>query len=134
MSTQAPIPTSNALAYLRDMESLEIELRSAMLAISGNRLAVLEESLWRQQILCTSLKHLSHSLAAEVPEVLETPLRTRIRQTGVALQQLNRTYAALVQQSSQSTDTLLRLCSSFRETAPSPSITAAQPQSWSCEA
>ncbi len=133
MSTQAPISQQNAtaLSYLRDVNALRGELETAMLAISGNRLPVLEESLWRQQVLCTSLKHLSHSLAGQD---LDSPLRIRIREASLALQQLNRSYFFLVQQSSASTDLLFRLCRGYQDAAPSPSLIPASSQTWSCEA
>lgn len=133
MSTPAPIPQQSptAMSYLHDIGALQTELRSAMLAISGNRLSVLEDSLWRQQVLCTSLKHLSRSLSTEA---VERPLLDRIQQASLDLQQLNRTYAQLVQQSSQSTDLLSRLCRSYGDTAPASAIAAAPTPTWSCEA
>lgn len=133
MSTPAQ-PTSlasPALRYLQDVEALQGEMQSAMLAISGNRISVLEESLWRQQVLCTSLKHLSQSLVAGP---VETSLRNRICEANRALEQVNRSYAVLVQQSSQSTDLLLRLCRSYAEAAIPAHASAPQPLSWSCEA
>lgn len=133
MSTQTSITQVNpqpGASYLHEMEQLRDELQTAMLAISGNRLSVLEESLWRQQVLCTSLKHLSHTVAAES---VHSPLLKRIRETSVALNDLNRSYSLLVQQASQSNDLLYRLCRSYKDAAPSPALPSAQP-TWSCEA
>ena len=133
MSTQAPISQQNstALSYLHDTDALRSELESAMLAIAGNRLSALEQSLWRQQVLCTSLKHLSRSLASED---VESPLLLRIREASLALKQLNRTYTLLIQQSSHSTDILHRLCRSYQDAAPTPALRSASSQTWSCEA
>lgn len=134
---QQPPPTSTpAVSYLHNVEQLRGEIESAMLLISGNRLSALEESLWRQQVLCTSLKHLSGSLTTAS---VERPLVKRIQEASAALDQLNRSYAVLIQQSSQSNNLLLRLCRSYQESASSPSIThtnttGAPTRSWSCEA
>jgi hypothetical protein len=133
MISQAPISQENLqspASYLHGMEQLRDEIQTAMLAISGNRLSVLEESLWRQQVLCTSLKHLSHTFASEN---VESPLMDRLRETSLALQNLNRSYLLLVQQASQSNDLLYRLCRGYKDTAPSPAIHSAQ-QTWSREA
>ena len=133
MSTQAHISqqSSTALSYLHDVDALRGELESAMMAIAGNRLPALEQSLWRQQVLCTSLKHLSRSLTTEG---VESPLLRRIQEASLALTQLNRTYTLLVQQSSQSTDLLHRLCRSYQDAAPTPALRSASSQTWSCEA
>ena len=128
-----PLPTA-AVSYLHDAEQLRGEIEVAMLLISGNRLSALEESLWRQQVLCTSLQHLSRALTAEA---IEPPLARRIREASLALQQLTRSYSVLIGQSSQNNDLLLRLCRSYQESAPSTSsstITGATARSWSCEA
>lgn len=132
---QPPPPTSTlAVSYLHNVEQLRGEIQSAMLLVSGNRLSALEESLWRQQVLCTSLKHLSGSLTTAS---IERPLVKRIQEASAALDQLNRSYAVLIQQSSQSNNLLLRLCRSYQESAPSTThipTTAAPARSWSCEA
>ena len=137
MNTQALSTTethSTSAVYLRQMDELRDEIQSAMLAIAGNSLSVLEGSLWRQEVLCTSLKHLSRTLG---PDALHGPLTARIHETSIALQELNRTYSLLIQQSSQSADLLYRLCRSYKDHSSSnpsalrPSATA---QTWSCEA
>lgn len=132
---QHPPPPTAAVSYLQDVEQLRGEIEQAMLHVSGNRLSALEESLWRQQVLCTSLKHLSRSLT---PDAIERPLVRRIQEASAALEQLNRSYAHLIQQSSQSNTLLLRLCRSYQESSQeSPThipTTAAPSRSWSCEA
>ncbi len=134
ISQQQHLPT--AVSYLHDVEQLRGEIESAMRHISGNRLAALEDSLWRQQVLCTSLKHLSHSLATES---IERPLVRRLQEASAALDQLNRSYTLLVRQASHGNNLLLRLCRSYQESAqaslPSPTHAAgATARSWSCEA
>ncbi len=143
MSHPAPIPQqqqppTSAVSYLHEVEQLRSEIEQSMLLVSGNRLSALEESLWRQQVLCTSLKHLSRSLTTES---IERPLIRRIQEASAALDQLNRSYALLIQQSSQGNNLLLRLCRSYQESArESPQsansirTTGASSRSWSCEA
>ena len=144
MSTPAPITQQKqpqptvAASYLHDVEQLRGEIESAMLCVSGNRLAALEESLWRQQVLCTGLRHLSRSLATEA---IERPLMGRIQQASAALDQLNRSYAQLIQQSSRDNSLLLGLCRSYQESAEQAASSSthiptpgAASRSWSCEA
>ena len=118
-------PPAAPVSYLHHLESLREEMQAAMLAISGNRLQNLEESLWRQQVLCTSLKHLSSSLSSPA---LESSLADRIRESTLALNEVSRTYSVLVQQASQSGDLLLRLCRSYKDTAPNPVPGVASPR------
>ncbi len=115
-------------AYLRQVEELRCEIEGAMEAVSGNRLGVLEESLWRQQVLCTSLRHLSQTLGAEDAE---GPLMERIREASTQLAEVNRTYAYLVQQSAGSAELLLRLCRSYRN---EDATNAGDRRAWSYEA
>ena len=129
-------PSANPLAavpapaaYLHQLESLRDEMQAAMLAISGNRLQVLEESLWRQQVLCTSLKHLSSSLRSPT---LETSLAARIRESSLALNEVSRTFSVLLQQASESGDLLLRLCRGYQDTPRSGS--GASTRLLACEA
>ncbi len=137
MNTQAPIAPEQISAgavYLHQVDELRNEIQSAMLAIAGNSLSVLEGSLWRQEVLCTSLKHLSHTFA---PEDLHGPLTARIREASLALNELNRAYSLLIQQSSQSADLLYRLCCGYKEqtssSTSSPRLSDTR-QAWSCEA
>ncbi len=134
MSTQlsnTPVDGTSPAAYLQELESLREEMQAAMLAISGNRLSVLEESLWRQQVLCTSLKHLSRSLSSDP---VEGSLMRRIRESTAALHDVGRTYSALLQQASESGDLLYRLCRSYKDAAPSPLPGVVTPRLLSCEA
>lgn len=124
-------PGASAAVYLEQTEALREEMQAAMLAIAGDRLHVLEESLWRQQVLCTSLKHLSHSLASDQ---VESSLMLRIRESSTALREVGRTYAALIQQSREHGDLLSRLCHSYRDAAPSTLPGVAPQRSLSCEA
>lgn len=116
--------------YLHQLEQLRHEMSTAMLAISGNSLRVFEESLWRQQVLCISLKRLLQSLQVAT---LDNGAMARIHSATEALYRLNQTYADLVQQSGRSTDLLYGLCRSYNDVALSPISTSVLP-SYSLEA
>ena len=99
---------------LQQLESLRTEIGAAMTAISGNSLQALEESLWRQEVLCVSLKRLVQTL----PEGdSSSSAMIRIRSTTAALYALNQTYAGLVQQSKASSDLLYSLCLSYKDSS-----------------
>lgn len=98
--------------YLEQLESLRGEMNAAMLAISGNSLRSLEESLWRQEVLCVSLKRLLQSMQGTR---MESTALTRMRSAATALHAVNQTYAGLVQQSRASADLLSNLCRSYKE-------------------
>jgi hypothetical protein len=122
--------TQRGTAFLGEFDALREELNTAMLAISGNSLAALERSLWRQEVLCVSLQRLSQSLD---PESMESPLMARIGKANAALHHLNESYTSLVQQSSHSAGLLHNLCRSYKDAA-SPMLESSSPRAaWSCE-
>lgn len=93
--------------YVHRIEELREEVRHAMAAISGNKLQALEESLWRQEVLCTGLKHLVGTVQAADPG---TTLNTRLQASLTALHQLNQSYAELLRQAQASNHLLYALC------------------------
>lgn len=120
-------------SYLHQVEELRAELQGAMTFLSGNHLSAFEDSLWRQKTLCISLKHLSTCLASEA---LEASLSRRIQDSTAALQDVSRTYAALLQQAGESNALLLRLVRSYAEAHPTaaPFSGSAPGRLLSCEA
>jgi hypothetical protein len=94
------------------LDSLRHEIGDAMAAISGNSLRSLEESLWRQEILCVSLKRLLQTLEGSH---LSASAMARVHSTMTALYDLNRTYADLVEQSRASNHLLYTLCCSYKD-------------------
>ena len=99
---------------LDQIDLLKGEINAAMLAIAGNALRPLQESLWRQEVLCVSLKRLLQLLRGTncKPDAID-----RIRAATAALHRLNQTYAIVIQQSSASTDILYNLCRSYKESS-----------------
>ena len=98
--------------YVQRIRELEAEISAAILAISDGSLDALEESLWKQQVLCVTLQRLLESLRAKG---VEPDAMVRMRSATVALQKLNATYKQLVQQAQSSADLLYTLCLSYKE-------------------
>ena len=99
-------------AYLRQLELLRAEMNDAILAISGNSLQALEESLWRQEVLCVSLKRLLQSLH---DTRIDSAILVRMQSATTALHTVNQSYAGLIQRSRSSADLLYGLCRSYSE-------------------
>ena len=101
--------------YTHQLETLRQEIHVAMSAISGNALGALEDSLWRQEVLCASLNRVLQSLqGAKIgPSALH-----RMQATAASLHALNQTYANLVQQSRASTDLMYALCQNYKDSFP----------------
>ena len=101
--------------YCHQLETLRDEIRVAMSAISENALGTLENSLWRQEVLCTGLTRLLQSLqdANLGPSTLE-----RVQVTAASLHALNQTYSDLVHQARTSTDLMYTLCQNYQDSHP----------------
>ena len=106
---------SDGEAYLEQLNFMRAELSAAMVAISGNSLQALEESLWKQEVLCVGLNRLLQTLG-RTP--VDDAVRSSILSATADLQTLNRTYHFLVQQSHSSTDLLYSLCRTYKDTMP----------------
>ena len=116
------MPEPLALIYLEHLDALSAELRLAMQAVGANALTRFEESVSRQQDLCTRMGSL-----AQVPSGLhgrrdpgettelsqDSALTERIRQASESLQELNRRYAALLKHSGDSLRLFAGLCQSY---------------------
>jgi hypothetical protein len=81
------------------IDELREAIHDAIAAIAGNRLQALEESLWRQEVLCTGLKHLVQTVQSAS---VDTTLDTRLQRSITALHHLNQSYAELLRQAQAS--------------------------------
>lgn len=115
---------------LQQIESLREEIGYAMQAVSGNRLRSFEDSLWKQEVLCVSLKHLLYSLQ-EVS--LSQEAMARVRQAMHELLLVNETYSRLVIQAQRSNSLLHALCHRH-EHAPNPNVASHRVSTCSLEA
>ena len=99
---------------LAQVHSLQQEISVAISAISGNSLGALEESLWRQEVLCTSLKRLLQTLGRGT----DSTTMIRMRSAMSDLHSLNKTYAVLVEQSRNANDLLYALSRGYKTEFP----------------
>ncbi len=98
---------------LQAAKDLEHEIAAGVLAISLDSLETFEESLWKQQVLCATLQR--HFESFSIRGTLPSDLPYLVGALS-DLQNVNRAYDALVQQSRSSADLLLRLCLGYRDT------------------
>lgn len=96
--------------YVHRIEELREEIRYAMAAISGNQLRALEESLWRQEVLCTGLRHL---LGSAQESSTGSWLNPQLQTSLAALHQTNLAYAELLRQAQVSNHLFATLCQSY---------------------
>src|SRR5579864_9367065 len=104
-------------AWVMILRDLEQEVRTATTAIARNRLADLEESLWRQETLCSTLKR---SIVALRLAKLSAAPTVHLRDAATDLRAQTLIYEKLVAQSSRSTAILQHLCSLYRNAAQHP--------------
>jgi hypothetical protein len=98
-------------------KELEEEITAAILAIALDSMDTLEESLWKQQVLCATLRNQLDNLSDMGVDPRGLPY---VVGAFSSLRSASDTYAALVQQSRASTDLLLKLCLGYREADNSP--------------
>ena len=106
--------TNDEKRYLQQLELVREEISRSMQAVSGNSLQVLEESLWRQEVLCVSLQRL---VRAMVGSSSSSAAMARVHAATADLHRLNQTYARLIQQSKTSCDLMYGLCRSYSESS-----------------
>ncbi len=105
-----PDPQTAAAVYLDELEALGCELQTAMSAIADNALPSFEESVWKQELLCSNLQRLARLLDRQTPD----PLTARRIQLAVgAVHDLNRRYEILVRHSGRLTHLLSNLHKSY---------------------
>ncbi len=95
---------------IRQIHDLEEAIQSAILAVANDAVEELEDSLWKQQVLCSGLQRSLESITVGgvTPDLIE-----RISRAMTTLHSANRTYAELVRQAQVSANLLLKLCNSY---------------------
>jgi Zn-dependent oligopeptidase len=106
-----------AVACVGLLRELEEEIRLAQSAITCNKLADLEESLWRQETLCAKLKR---SISSPHFRLLEVTSRNSLREAFSTLNTQVQMYEKVVTQSRRTTAILQHLCSLYRNAAQHP--------------
>jgi hypothetical protein len=129
-----------AATYLQEMQELAFEITVAMDAIASNTFPRFQDSVARQEMLCTSLAAKANTVSegfrsSERPLLcgLDPEIERKIRTASGAIRELNLQYAALLKHSGKSIALLALLCRShsgrFQE-ARGPRL---KHQTWSCE-
>jgi hypothetical protein len=129
-----------AVRYLQQLQDLAFEISVATDAIAANALPRFQESVARQEMLCSNLATMANSVSEGFRSSLQpllahndTAVELKIRATSKAISELNLQYAALLKHSGRSIALLASLCRShtgnFQE-AHGPRL---KHQTWSCE-
>ena len=149
MTAAGTLPETLAAGYLKGLCDLAAEMEAAMGAIARNALPDLEDSVGRQEALCTRLASMARRLGPEAAgdrgSGLAHPAANsasgtghRIRAANLALRDLSRRYSALLKHSGRSIELLSSLCGSYAGQAyQAPSKEArragSKHQTWYCE-
>jgi hypothetical protein len=96
------------------IDLLSREIGEAMGAISANSLHALEESLWRQEVICSDLKYLLRTAHENVVLTIAVPLRSPLH----ALHRINASYAGLLQQTREKNQQLYALIRTYNASPP----------------
>lgn len=113
---------------LQQFGMLQLELETAIDALSRNALTDFEHSLWQQEMLSTGLRR---SLALLGIAPIDQKLRAELRSAAAALQKISRTYQAVIEQGGRSAALLHGVCSLHQA---GPQHTTHTQQALSCEA
>ena len=113
--------------YLLQVALLREEISNATLAIAGNYIEALEECLWRQEVLCTSLKR----LLQVIEENGSSRAHAHMLDATADLHGVSLTFAAVIEQSRNHASVMQGLCRSYRDRFPSePSLQQKHLDSW----
>lgn len=120
---------TGASTYLQQLQALACEISLAMDAIAANALSRLQESVARQEMLCSLLAG-----TARAPRFIsDRAVETKIQQASEAIRELNLQYAALLRHSGRSIALLLSLCRTHTGQFQEVRGPRWKRQTWSCE-
>jgi hypothetical protein len=108
----APRGRHEALGYLEDVRALAREIETAIAAITSNTLPLLQESLARQEMLCTLLGTKANRARQELILRDGRALADFEREIG-ALGAIMRTYNSLLKRCGKTNALLISLCKSY---------------------
>jgi len=129
-----------AASYLQQLQALSREISVAMEAVSTNALSTFQESVAKQEMLCSSLACMANSVSeksyvAERPGLscIDNPMDLKIRAAKGALCELNLQYSALLKHAGRSVALLASLCRSHTGRIQEARGPRLKHQTWSCE-
>ena len=127
-------------AYLLQLQALAFEISVAMDAIAANAHTSFQESVAKQEMLCSVLAHMAKTIhgkvrSSEQPLLIlsDSSIEPRIRAASEAIRQLNLQYAALLRHSGRSIALLASLCRSHTGQFQEACGLRSKRQTWSCE-
>jgi hypothetical protein len=142
-ASQVPLPpplfSVPGQSFLECVQALAGELDLAMNAIAGDELRTFEDSVSRQQVLASRLKTMalaqatSTQPATALPQDESATLDGRIDAALGNLHTLNRRYAALLKQSSETVKMLLHLLQASSGYMRGGDAAPANYSTWSCQ-
>lgn len=112
--------------YLEQLAELSSAVSDALFAIGGDSVEQLEDSLWRQQILCVTLQRSLQNLSSKG---LSRSALQHVIHAFRELTTLNASYALLVEQARSSTELLYQLCFCYSHSSQLPEPEPAVPLS-----
>jgi hypothetical protein len=129
-----------AAIYLQQMQQLALEISGAMDAIAANTLPQFQESVARQEVLCSNLAAMADTVSegfrpAESPSStgIDPSIERKIQTASASIRELNLQYAALLKHSGKSIAMLSLLCNSQAGRFQEDRGTRSKRQTWSCE-
>jgi hypothetical protein len=129
-----------AATYLQQMQELASEISVGMDAIAANKLPNFQDSVSRQEVLCSSLATMANAVSegfrspgAPSPSSIDPSIERKIQAAGDAIRELNLQYAALLKHSGKSIALLSLLCNSIKGQFQEARGTRLKHQTWSCE-
>ena len=138
--TDVQVRNTKLAEYLQVLRLLASELDRAMLAIAGNSISTLEDSIANQQDLSYRLGQLVQEINPinKIPgmagaSLSDCNLREEILAASRTIDRLNHQYAALLQHSSRSVAQMIALFSSFQGNFKEASGRASGYRTWSCQ-
>ena len=129
-----------AAAYLLQLQTLAFEISVAMDAIAANAHTSFQESVAKQEMLCSVLAHMAKTIdgnvrSSEQPLVVlsDSSIEPRIRAASEAIRGLNLQYAALLRHSGRAIAILASLCRTHTGEFQEARGPRSKRQTWSCE-
>ena len=132
-----------AVIYLQQLRALAFEISVAMDAIASNALSKFQDSVAKQEMLCSSLASMANAgserfQSTEQPltsciDTIDTSVEGKIRAANGALRELNLQYAALLKHAGRSVALLASLCRSHTGRFQEARGPRSKHQTWSCE-
>jgi hypothetical protein len=141
MNDQAVPPRDQlAATYLQQLQALAFEISVAMDAIAANALTSFQQSVAKQEMLCSVLANMANTISERVRSseqpllvLSDSSVERKIHSTSGAIRELNLQYAALLKHSGRSIALLLSLCRSHTGQFQEARGPRSKRQTWSCE-